>query len=408
MSHIVFFSYANKDLNPLLVNFFADLCGEISEYTEYTPEDPQIGFRDKLNLPMGENWRNNIVHALQTSDVMLCVTSTKYLNSEFCAREFYFFDQRRRQDLKTDQQAPPVILPLIWNPTDRPLPKDMEEVQQVPKEVSEEYRKRGLREILLIDGPESKLYKTCVNSFAKAIYAASESHGKKVKPLKNVPDFENIPNTFSGGRWQDDVVVNGEFVKGPEVANFVFAAPSKNELDDPEGRYGADGSQWRPFFPREMDTVLQHATDAVKKQFKFREIPVDDKLEAELRRAKTRGNLSIVIGEPAALDREKFKGARSIEDLWWEGCAVFATFHEHERIAKLEEQEAAFRRAFPVLSQAPPSTRVGRPRNPAELQAALDAALFEMRKVLIQPAIDSKGKTDSPPPGISGSRAARS
>jgi hypothetical protein len=405
MSHIVFLSYANKDCDPYLKNFFAHLCEEIAGLTPYTAEDPRIGFWDKSNLPLMENWSTNIVDALQSSDVMLCVTSTKYLNREYCAREFYFFDQRRRRGLQAGQPPPPVILPLIWIPADCPLPDVMEEAQQVPKEVSQSYRDRGLRDIARLDGTDSTLYKTCVSAFARAIHAASRNYGRKIKPLESVPVFENIPNTFAGGRWRDAVGPSGEYLQGPEVANFVFVAESKEERAIPDGRYGADGSQWRPFFPKEMESVLDHATNAVKKQFKFREIPVTDDLEAELKRAKNRKNLSIVIGEPGAMHLEAFKGVRSLEPLWWEGCALFVAFHEV--MGKVEAQEAAFQRAFPALSQIA-STRVCRPRNPAELQAALDMALFEMRKAITQPEIDSKGKTDSGPPGISGVGAARS
>jgi hypothetical protein len=400
MSRIVFLSYANKDLDPLLVNFFSDLCTEIAASTPYEADDARISFRDKANLPLMENWRSNIVEALQTSDVMLCVTSTKYLHSSFCAKEFSFFDERRRHGLNAGDPAPPVILPLIWIPADRPLPKAMDDIQQVPKDVADDYRSRGLREILRIDGAESKLYKVCVTAFAKAIYAASKDHGRKIKRLENVPEFDDIPNAFAGGRWQPEVVVDGAFAKGPYIANFVFAAPSQDERDKPPGRYGTERSQWKPFFPSELDTVLDHATNAVKKQFKFREIPVNDDLPAELERAKIRGNLSIVIGEPGAMD-----AARSIENLWWQGCAVFAAFHE--AAGKLEEQEKAFGDAFPALSQAT-STRVCRPHSPAELQKALDAALFEMKNAITQPAIDSLQKTDAPPPGISGTGTARS
>jgi hypothetical protein len=46
MPHIAIFSYARKDLDRYLENFFKDLATEISVFTEYSPEDDEVSFRD--------------------------------------------------------------------------------------------------------------------------------------------------------------------------------------------------------------------------------------------------------------------------------------------------------------------------------------------------------------------------
>jgi hypothetical protein len=250
------------------------------------------------------------------------------------------------------------------------------------------------------------VYDRCVSAFAKAIVAAWKSYEKKIKPLESVPAFEDIPNAFAGGRWSDAVGPDGSWLPGPEVANFVFVAESMNESPEPRGRYGADGSQWRPYFPSEPDTAMDYATNAVRKQFKFREIRVTEDFRGELERARNRKNLSILIGDPKALPLDSFEAVRLIEQLLLcETCAVLLPYHE--RVAKIDEQDRAVKEAFPVISQVQ-SSNVHRPRTPAELQTALDVVLREMSKAVTQPEIDSRDKTAPPPPGISGVTAPRS
>src|SRR5438874_1656423 len=98
-SHIVFFSYARENLDPYLEDFFKDLSAAIAPATQWGAEDERISFRDKANLRLGENWKSHIEGALQSSTVLVCVTSVAYFSKEFCGKENYFFDQRRRQGL---------------------------------------------------------------------------------------------------------------------------------------------------------------------------------------------------------------------------------------------------------------------------------------------------------------------
>jgi hypothetical protein len=79
MSHIVFFSYANQDLDPHLEDLFKDLCWEISLLSGC--EDKECGLRDKSSLPVMEKWSTNIVGARQTSTVLVCISSPRYFNS---------------------------------------------------------------------------------------------------------------------------------------------------------------------------------------------------------------------------------------------------------------------------------------------------------------------------------------
>src|ERR1035441_7286102 len=89
MSHIAFFSYARVNLDPYLVNFFHDLCAEIAPATIWAKEDDRISFYDKGNLRLMEHWKTHIDQALQSSAVLVCITSAAFFNSAFCGKEYY-------------------------------------------------------------------------------------------------------------------------------------------------------------------------------------------------------------------------------------------------------------------------------------------------------------------------------
>jgi hypothetical protein len=238
--------------------------------------------------------------------------------------------------------------------------------------------------------PQNSRLKYLTDVTQTNIVAALQSSAVKVAA------FENVPNAFAGGEWTDAVGPDGGWLHGPEVANFIFVADSRDDCPEPEGRYGANSAEWRPYFPREPETVLDHAAKAAKKQFRFREIRINNELPSQLEGARNRRNLSILIGEPKAL---RSTLGRAFEQFWWDGFAVLLPMHE--ALVKPDEQELALQSTLPVISQIV-SPNVARPRTPAELQAALDLVLYYMRKKITQPEIDSREKTGGPPPGLTG------
>src|SRR5687768_10172408 len=95
-SHVFFFSYAHENKDPQLEAFFEDLCGEVAPYTEWgDAQSPNVSFRDGKNLPLMEEWRPALLRAIQTSAVLVCVTSPAFFKKRFCGQEHYIFDLRR-------------------------------------------------------------------------------------------------------------------------------------------------------------------------------------------------------------------------------------------------------------------------------------------------------------------------
>lgn len=400
MPPIVFFSYARVNLDPYLEEFFKDLCSEISPYTDWSSEDENISFRDKNNLRVMENWKSHIQGALQSSAVLVCITSFAYFHSPFCGKEYYIFDQKRRQGLKPNQDPPGVILPVIWVPVANGLPADMNEPQQVPPGISDRYRQQGLR---FLQRFERDTYDKCVYAFASAIREAWEKHAK-IKPLANLMDFKDIPNSFANGDWQEAAGPGG-WLPGPEVANFIFVAGSHEEIAEqvkaPPGRYGSSASEWRPYLPPDEKTILHHArTAAAKQSLKFRQLPTDENLETEIRGAKNRKNLTIVIADPISLEAGPFEAAGALEQHWWEGTALVLPCDN--KIAEWDEAGVqSLQTTFPVISQLQTPNVQGPVRSALDLQNTLDLTLTYMRTAITQAETNKKEKTGDPPPAVS-------
>jgi hypothetical protein len=400
MPPIVFFSYARTNLDPYLEEFFKDLCSEIAPLTDWSPEDENISFRDTNNLRVMENWKSHIQGALQSSTVLVCITSVAYFHSEFCGKEYYVFDQRRRQGLKSNQDPPAVILPVIWAPVAKGLPAEMSEPQQIPAGISDRYRQQGLRALKRFD---RDTYDRCVSAFASAICQAWEKHAK-MKPLANLMDFQDIPNSFANGDWQEAAGPGG-WLSGPEVANFIFVAGSHEEMaaqvEAPKGRYGSSASEWRPYLPPDEKTILDHARMAAAKQsLKFRELPAGVNLKTDIKGAKQRKNLTVLLADPISLAAQPFEAAAVLEQHWWEGAALVLPCDD--KIAPWDEAGVqSLQTTFPVISQLQTPNLQAPVRSALELQHTLDLTLTYLRTSVIQSETDKKEKTGDPPPAVS-------
>lgn len=405
MSHIFFFSYARGDRrdrgdrgdqDSYLDEFFKDLCTEVAAPTKFESFDPEVSFRDTKDLPLMENWKTNILNALQSSAVMVCVTSEKYFNSTFCGKEYYIFDQRRRQGVAAGADPPGNVLSVVWHPVEGGLPEFMKDAQLVPDGVSDTYLKRGLRHLKRFD---RAAYEMCVAGFATAIREKWRQHAK-IKPLAQVEEFEDIPNQFSGGDWREAADPAG-WKRGPEVANFIFVAETKDDAIGPAEKCGNQPSEWRPYLPPEITTILEFAKKAKKKQFLLREIPVSDGLAAELKRAKERLNLSLIVASHNALVLDRFQEIRHVEDLWWDGTALLIPCDDPTVDEATVRQ--SLQKTMPRLSVLSHEKNVVLPiRTHTELIAKIEGTLNAMCQAVKNPEIDKRESKDLPPPSVSG------
>ena len=402
MSHIFFFSYASENYDKELVAFFEDLCGEVAPLTKWgSAKDPHVSFRDQDNLPLMEKWAPNLMDALQNSAVMICVTSPTYFYKTFCGQEYYIFDQRRSAAAGVAGTAaaaanpPGVILPIVWTPADE-FKTAFGDVQAKQGAFPPLYWQKGLRYLKKLS-PED--YGKCVVLFAHAIVAASKEY-PAIPPLANLHDFDQIPNAFNFGEWKDAAGPTG-WLSGPSVANFVYAAALKTELDEPQGRYGSRASDWRPFLPPEPLTVADISKSAAKRnQLHYRELTVDATLETELKHSRDRKNLTLVLADPKTLPFPQYSTVGTFDRQNWEGTAllVLCDSNSGDWDGKLK---ATVRTTFPIVTQLKSPAFTAPVASLHDLEALLDTTFAALRGALTAAAAQSKAKSDEAPAHVS-------
>jgi len=403
MAHVFFFSYARVNFDKELKAFFEDLCTEVAPYTPWASEDPQISFRDGKDLPLMEKWEPGIMDALQTSAVLVSVTSIAYFQKPFCGQEYWVFDQRRRWNLPSGAPVPDVILPVIWAPVDRGLPAFIDEIQWQALGMPAEYRKNGLRYLKRLD---PNLYERCVTAFALAIKNAWLSY-PAIAPLAGVPPFEQIPNAFAEGRWEEAATRSG-WLPGPGVANFVFAAAKNQQLPIPAGRYGSAAAEWRPFLPPVARTISDIARAAAKKHsLRYREILINDQLATELQNARDRKNLTVVLVDPGTLEIHEYRTVGAFDTHTWEGASLLIPWNGVSDAWKTVALPSVAT-AFPIKSQLKPPAFLGPIYTADEFDQLLDVTLADLRGALTRAETEKKEKIDEAPAQIVGPRGSSS
>jgi len=132
MTYPFFFSYSRKDLEQVddqnrsyLLSFFDKLCGEVSGLAAVGD-----GFKDDKDIVAGEEWRSELVDALTTSPILVCMYSPWYFKSNYCGKEVEVFLQRRR--LFMQQRAnkePGFVVPVLWQPCLDRIPNSLPSLQ---------------------------------------------------------------------------------------------------------------------------------------------------------------------------------------------------------------------------------------------------------------------------------------
>lgn len=397
MPHIFFFGYASENLDTHLKGFFEDLCEEVAPLTKWAATDLRIGFRDKEGLPLMSEWEPRIVEALQSSCVLVCITSPAYFAKKFCGQEYWLFDQRRRQDLQSGVIVPPVVLPVLWVPYQEDLPNFIDKIQWGEGDMPDLYQTKGLRYLKKFDRNQ---YDACVSAFAEAIVQAWKKY-VHLPRLAMVPPFEQIPNAFAGGAWEEAAGVGG-WLSGPGVANFVFVAARAQEIKAPAGRHGDKPANWRPFLPPVPRTISEIARAATSKHsLLYREILADHNLPAELEGARDRKNLTLVVADAQSLSVPGFESVKAFDGDTWEGASLLVPWNDlpAQWDGNALPQVTA---SFPIRSQLkPPAFRA--PIQCAEdLDALLDITIADLRSAVTKAGTEKKAKTDDAPPQIVG------
>jgi FxsC-like protein len=396
MRHIFFLSYASNNADSQLIGFFRDLCREIAPDTPWRKDDDRIAFRDRVSLELGENWKPELRDAIESSSVLVCLTSRAYSESSFCGKEFYIFQKRIEAYSGQAGLTPPVILPVIWRPHN--MQEAMEGVVWKDETLPAEYESLGLRQLRFLKRDQ---YNKALAAIAQAtVKAWKKREGQVERPSGVVQDFDEVPNAFGGDEWMD-AVENGRYIPGPRVANVVYGAGTRKTVA--LERYGERPREWKPYLPPVAQTVGDLTRTVVYGQgLKYREIPVDKNLSMELKQAQGRKNLILVVADAASLSNEPNPELKAYDPLKPEGTALLMPWREMpESQWENESLKQNIRQIFPVKSQTPECFRAPI-LSVDKMRTTLETTLVEMRASLTKSEAGGKKINDEPPPSVSG------
>jgi hypothetical protein len=178
--------------------FFFDLCEDLSQLISRTP-GADVGFMDTRTYG-GVHWREELLHAAGTCQVLVALLSAPYLSSEWCGKEWCAFSRRTSRALSGMDGSlhQGHIIPVRWAPVRFSLPSVVkEEMIFSPSEAPDpelpaEYKANGIYGLLRMGREDS--YKIIVWQLAMLI--SRIYHGRRLRTRKF--DIDELCNVFNG------------------------------------------------------------------------------------------------------------------------------------------------------------------------------------------------------------------
>lgn len=181
---LFFFSYSRKDAGPALDRFFRDLSARAGK----------TGFRDTASIEVGTRWSRSLDEALRTCQAFVAVYSPAYFESQNCGKEWTAFRSRYEERMVTDDEPPPLIIPVLWKGRgELSLPPAAQEVQYHQESLPDIYVEKGLLSLLQDPATEAD-YSRIVDTLAVKMAAAITGH--ELAPRRVRFDFAQISNAF--------------------------------------------------------------------------------------------------------------------------------------------------------------------------------------------------------------------
>ena len=247
------------------------------------------GFVDRTHILPGQEWSDELAEALRTTETMVCLYSPSYFVSEYCGKEMQVLLDRRRNHIRSNAGKKPAnIIPVLWHPTPRRIPKTLPDIQyQAPNLDPNTHGAWNLGDL----GRDQEL-KDFADAIAIRVRDAADD--TPLAPLPVRPRMQAVRSAF-----QPPPLPLPEFdapstTSGPDTVTFVY--PSLAQWD---------AWPWAP--PREQ--AVLHLAAAVAKgnemestqlTFEMADVQLTDRL-ASLRR---KNNVAILLLDAPSLNRE--------------------------------------------------------------------------------------------------------
>jgi len=299
MPYEFFLSYTRANNDPYLKPFF-EAVSEVIRERRGAPQTEQLGFFDQRELELGEDWDRSIVDALQTSNVLLVVSSPAYFRSEFCGKEWALFQQRCAASVGPGVSLPPLIKPIIWVPFKHgDVPPAFGVGQFTFGDPGAIQNTRGFKYLLKQLQEYKTQYNDLVETLAQEIMDASDAH--PLPPLAAIPRLKDVPSAFAASVTGSGTRTAPTAPSGPKHVRFVYVAADPNAFGGARGRdpyVDVGGADWKPFFPENrtrVHTFLQNFVSNDELGFSSDELPFGPNLVAEIDDAWRRRQIVVVI-----------------------------------------------------------------------------------------------------------------
>ena len=192
-----FFSYARKDRNDFLDQFYLDLRAEL-EGLGLDVENAGV-FRDLDEISPGEDYDDQLARALQKSLTLVCIYSPWYFKRPYCWMEFQAFLDRQANLRYEEGMARGVrgIIPVLWRrPEDLAgwgLPPILVRKVQLTIDRINAYKESGLQGVMRREGRnEGSSYWEVLEEIARLIL-------KEVRedPLPELPELPSAREAWT-------------------------------------------------------------------------------------------------------------------------------------------------------------------------------------------------------------------
>ena len=193
-----FLSYASNDLDPgdvrdkHLVEFYSYLNRRVRNLSGV----PSDSFMASFSIETGNEWKEDLIDALQTGSALVCLYSKSYFESEYCGKEMQVFLERRKQHSKLYGGKPAAnIIPIYWHPCQKKIPRTFPEFEyKFPGNVKT--NDRGVWDLL--EENKTDEWHTIANHAAiKVRNALEQFEDYPFKPLSDRPSIHAVHNAFA-------------------------------------------------------------------------------------------------------------------------------------------------------------------------------------------------------------------
>jgi hypothetical protein len=245
-----------------------------------------LGFIDHTDIRAGQDWPDELAEALRTSQTMVCMYSPSYFQSEHCGRELQVFLDRRRNYIRVNAGKKPAnIIPVIWHPVPRRIPKSLPKIEY--QALDGDSQNTGVWN--LGDQGQERDLKDFVDKIAIRVRDAADE--TPLPPLQSRPRMNAVRSAFLPSPLPLPEFDWPNVTSGPDTVTFVYASSTQ-------------WSTW-PWAPPDDQAVL-HLAAAVAKgnemeatQLTF--APADENLRHRLESLRGRNNVVILLLDVASL-----------------------------------------------------------------------------------------------------------